>query len=182
MSGAYEIIYADFPWPYTSFGTAHLPYRQMTEFEISNFDFKQFMAKNCVLFSWATCPKLDMAFRAGEAWKSQGLYFQGVSYVWVKTTHNGAPIGASGPRPRLVKPVVEMVLAFSTKKNARTFPLQTEAERQLVFAPKSTEHSRKPAEVRDRIVGLLGDRPRIELFARGRLPDGWDGWGDEYER
>lgn len=38
-------------------------------------------------------------------------------------------------------------------------------------------HSQKPAEARERIVALLGDRPRIELFARHRVP-GWDAWGD----
>ena len=40
------------------------------------------------------------------------------------------------------------------------------------------EHSRKPDEVRDRIVELMGDIPRIELFARQQV-DGWDCWGDE---
>ena len=40
------------------------------------------------------------------------------------------------------------------------------------------QHSRKPAEVRERIVRLLGDVPRIELFARERVP-GWDAWGNE---
>lgn len=40
------------------------------------------------------------------------------------------------------------------------------------------EHSRKPAETRDRIVQLMGDLPRIELFARESVP-GWDVWGNE---
>ena len=31
---------------------------------------------------------------------------------------------------------------------------------------------------RRRIVELLGDVPRIELFARQRAP-GWDAWGDQ---
>jgi hypothetical protein len=31
-----------------------------------------------------------------------------------------------------------------------------------------------------RIVDLLGDVPRIELFARKRVP-GWDAWGNEIE-
>lgn len=42
------------------------------------------------------------------------------------------------------------------------------------------EHSAKPDETRHRIVELLGDVPRIELFARQRVP-GWDAWGDEIE-
>ena len=40
------------------------------------------------------------------------------------------------------------------------------------------EHSKKPAIVRDRIVELIGDYPRIELFAR-QTADGWDCWGNE---
>lgn len=42
------------------------------------------------------------------------------------------------------------------------------------------EYSAKPDETRKRIVELLGDVPRIELFARKRTP-GWDAWGDELE-
>ncbi len=41
-------------------------------------------------------------------------------------------------------------------------------------------HSKKPDIVRDKIVELLGDVPRIELFARERV-DGWDSWGNELE-
>ena len=49
--------------------------------------------------------------------------------------------------------------------------------KQLVI-DKRREHSRKPDCVRDRIVELMGDLPRIELFDRQTAP-GWDSWGDE---
>ena len=39
-------------------------------------------------------------------------------------------------------------------------------------------HSRKPAIIRDKIVELVGDLPRIELFAREQF-EGWDSWGNE---
>ena len=42
------------------------------------------------------------------------------------------------------------------------------------------EHSRKPSEIRDRIVELCGDVPRIELFARETVK-GWDCLGDEID-
>ena len=42
------------------------------------------------------------------------------------------------------------------------------------------EHSKKPDEVRNRIVELCGDLPRIELFAREKT-SGWDVWGNEVE-
>lgn len=180
-SGEYEIILADFPWSYTSFGTAKLPYKQMSTEDICAFDWSQYMAKRCVLFSWATGPKMHLAFQAAEAWKrNHGLHYQGIPYVWIKTKLNGEPIKASGPRPRLVKPLDEFVLAFSNVPNARCFKLLTERQVQNVFAPKVKrgEHSSKPAVVRDMIVELLGDRPRIELFARERTA-GWHAHGDE---
>ena len=39
-------------------------------------------------------------------------------------------------------------------------------------------HSKKPAIVREKIVELMGDIPRIELFARQEIK-GWDCWGNE---
>ena len=50
---------------------------------------------------------------------------------------------------------------------------------QLVEAIRTT-HSVKPREVRERIVSLFGDLPRVELFTREKV-DGWDCWGNEVE-
>ena len=145
----YEIVYADFPWPYTSFGTARLPYKCMTEKECLGFEWQRFMASKCVAFIWATGPKLDLAFRCAEEWKDRhGLCYQGVAWTWIKTSKSGRPIGASGPRPRLVKPLDEFLLAFSTTPKNRTFPLLTESMVQHRFydilpSRKAREHSRK---------------------------------------
>ena len=165
----------------------------------------------CVIFSWLTGPThLKECALMSEWCERYKLYEAGIAYRWIKTARKtpalprelreeypqwarllaaaaaqeyaqGAPIGASGPRPKLVKQLGEAVIALTTSKRGRTFKLLTESQVQWVFAPKPArgEHSRKPAIVRDRIVELLGDRPRIELFARERVP-GWDGFGDEY--
>ena len=45
---------------------------------------------------------------------------------------------------------------------------------------KIDKHSKKPDIVKDRIVELCGDVPRIELFAR-QATKGWDVWGNEVE-
>ena len=52
--------------------------------------------------------------------------------------------------------------------------------RNVIFS-HNRKHSQKPAEVRKRISVLLGDLPRIELFAREVVP-GWDHWGDQIEK
>ncbi len=51
---------------------------------------------------------------------------------------------------------------------------------QLVSAER-TKHSKKPDEVAQRIVELMGDLPRIELFARQKTK-GWHVWGNEVEK
>ena len=47
-----------------------------------------------------------------------------------------------------------------------------------LICTKIEEHSKKPDIVKDKIVELMGDIPRIELFARTKTK-GWDVWGDE---
>jgi N6-adenosine-specific RNA methylase IME4 len=199
MTGKYEIAYVDFPWPYTAFGTAKISYDMMTEQQIAEFNWSQFLAKRAAVFSWVTGPKLDLAMRCAEQWRERhGLHYQGIAYIWVKTTKNGLPIKAAGPRPRFVKPLDELLLVFSTTPKERVFPILSESQVQHVFehdyedhdvlppewpveyvlAPKQSKHSRKPAIFRDLIVELLGDRPRIELFAREQWP-GWAAWGAE---
>lgn len=51
--------------------------------------------------------------------------------------------------------------------------------RKMIIAQRR-EHSRKPDEIRDRIVKLVGNLSRIELFARQKT-EGWDVWGNEVE-
>ena len=48
---------------------------------------------------------------------------------------------------------------------------------QLIIEP-IREHSRKPDSTREKIVELIGEKQRIELFAR-QYAEGWDCWGNE---
>jgi N6-adenosine-specific RNA methylase IME4 len=49
--------------------------------------------------------------------------------------------------------------------------------KQVVLSPIES-HSKKPDIIRKHIVELVGDLPRIELFAR-QTESGWDSWGDQ---
>ena len=49
---------------------------------------------------------------------------------------------------------------------------------QQVIIEEQRKHSQKPDIARERIIKLLGDLPRIELFAREKI-EGWDTWGNE---
>jgi N6-adenosine-specific RNA methylase IME4 len=179
----HEIVYIDPPWPRTKCGTAVTPYKTMSWDDLRAFDLGAWLARDAIVFCWTTGPTHLKECAVLSHWCDRfGLYEAGIAYVWVKTRKDGVtPIGASGPRAKLVKPLTESVLALTTRKRGRVFPLLTEAQVQTVFAPKPRrgEHSRKPAKVRSNIVELLGDhRSKAELFAREEF-EGWNAFGDE---
>ncbi len=200
VSKKYQIIYADPCWSYygdpNKDQAAGKHYDLMTLEQLSALPVQKIAAKMCVMFMWATCPKLHDAVDLLRAW---GFYFRGVAYVWVKTTKNGKIISGQGVRPSFVKPTTEIVLmgsssldvgleqsdadesefvlVGSTNRVGRTLPLLTEAQGQVVLAPRG-RHSEKPREVRHRIEELFGKYDRLEMFAREH-PRGWDVWGNE---
>jgi len=57
-------------------------------------------------------------------------------------------------------------------------PTRINAGVHIIIDTPIERHSKKPNEVRDKIVELVGDLPRIELFAREKVK-GWDSWGNE---
>ena len=78
-------------------------------------------------------------------------------------------------------------LGFWARANAEICLLATKGHpkrqaadiHQFIISPIEA-HSKKPDETRDKIVALMGDLPRVELFARQTTP-GWDVWGNEVE-
>lgn len=80
-----------------------------------------------------------------------------------------------------------MGLGNWTRSNAEICLLATKGKpkriaknvRQIIYEPIE-RHSKKPDETRKKILQLMGDLPRAELFAR-QGADGWDTWGNEVE-
>lgn len=78
-------------------------------------------------------------------------------------------------------------MGFWTRANAEICVLAVKGKpkrisakvHQVIISPIE-EHSKKPDETRKRIVELLGDLSKIELFARKKA-NGWDVWGNEVE-
>lgn len=71
---------------------------------------------------------------------------------------------------------------YDPRKNAEGYndPTPYAAEKHMMaqIRGKQARVAGGYAEIRDRIVELMGDLPRIELFAREAAP-GWDVWGNE---
>lgn len=177
----YQIILADPPWDYFSKGGEKLNaktngkevtdhYNTMTDDEVINFPGWCLSDKNSALFMWTTHSKLPIALKAMEAWDFRYIT---VGFEWLKRTSTGKPVCFMGHW--VCGGAIELCL-FGKKGTPKRI---SRTVRRLVDAPRG-QHSAKPPEVRDRIVSLFGDLPRIELFAREKIP-GWDVYGDQVE-
>jgi site-specific DNA-methyltransferase (adenine-specific) len=173
----YQIIYADPPWSYndtqksggTAFFGASVRYPLMANKDILKLPIAEMAEKDCVLFMWATSPLLPESIETIRAW---GFKYKTVAFCWNKQSKNGKWISNMG---RWTMGNVEICLLGVKGKPKRIL----KNIKQLVIAERK-RHSEKPPEVRNRIVELMGDLPRIELFAREKT-EGWDSWGNEVE-
>ena len=138
--------------------------------DICQLPIAEICGKDCILFMWATFPQLKEALQVIKAW---GFNYKSVAFVWLKQNKSG--IGWF------------YGLGFWTRGNAEICLLATKGlpkrksakVHQFIISPLRG-HSQKPDEARDKIVELVGDLPRVELFAREKA-DGWDTWGNEVE-
>jgi N6-adenosine-specific RNA methylase IME4 len=176
--GPYDVVLADPPWSYygstAKAAAAGKHYRLVSQDELARLPVRSVMSRRAALFVWATGPRLDFAVELIGAW---GLHYRGVAWVWVKTRRDGHVISGQGVPPTFTKPTTEFVLAATTMRRGRPFPILDLRQGQVVLAPRG-RHSAKPPEVRRRLEALCGNRPRLELFARERAC-GWDAWGDQ---
>ena len=167
----YQIIYADPPWQYRNAkgtGVAENHYKTMSVEEICSLPVKKWTDKNAVLFLWVTCPQLPEAFKVMKAW---GFQYKTVAFVWVKQNKKADTLFLG--------------LGHWTRSNAEICLLATRGTirrksayvRQIILS-HIEKHSKKPDITRDLIVELMGDLPRLEMFARESTP-GWDVWGNE---
>lgn len=168
--GKYSVIYADPPWEYYEGGYKNQSqhYDTLTVEELKQMPLDDLAADNCILFLWVTFPILDQVFDLIKWW---GFKYSTVGFVWVKSKKDGT--GHFFGLGNWTRANTELCL-IATKGSIER---KDASISQIIYSPPE-EHSRKPDIVRDKIVSLVGDLPRIELFARQKV-SGWDTWGNE---
>lgn len=113
---------------------------------------------------------LPDAFAVMHHW---GFHYKTVAFVWVKTNKlKPTPFWGMGNWSRAN---AELCLLGVRGKPKRV----SKSVHQIIQRP-ILRHSEKPPETRELIVKLMGDLPRVELFARVKTP-GWSVWGNEIE-
>lgn len=174
MGKKYNIIYADPPWQFQAYSVngegknAAKHYHTMHADDIRRLPVEKIAADDCVLFLWVTFPCLLEGISVMQSW---GFTYKTCGFCWVKRNKRADSYFLG--------------LGFWTRSNAEICILGTKGRPKRVSKSvpqvcnaRIMEHSRKPDEIRDRIVELCGDVPRIELFARQRY-EGWDCLGYE---
>ena len=170
----YKVIYADPPWAYKVWSkkgagrSAGSHYPTMDIASIKALPVGELADKDCALFLWITFPMLREAWGVMDAW---GFTFKTVAFVWIKQCRKSEGLFTG--------------MGYWTRANAeicllatRGRPKRAARDVKQVILSHVERHSQKPEEARRRIEALMGDVPRIELFARAS-PPGWDVWGNE---
>lgn len=177
----YNVIYADPPWDFNSryvSGTTFRPlnekYETMSDKDIIKMgeQIRNLTTKNSVCFMWTTNAHLMVALKALEEW---GFTYKTIAFVWVKM---GKTQRIQVNMGMWTMPGSEICL-LGVKGTPHKF-LKARNIQQVVLEPR-TVHSRKPQEVRDRIVKMFGEKARyLELFAREKVYP-FDVFGNEVE-
>jgi len=170
----YNIIYADPAWYFKTYSdkgdkrSATQHYDCMSISDIHNLPVSSISDNDCILFIWVIDPMLPEAIEVIKSW---GFKYKTVAFTWVKENKKSDSFFTGLGYWTRGNP--EMCLLATKGKPKRL----SKSVRQLIVS-KLQRHSKKPDEIRTRIIELCGDLPRIELFARNKTP-GWDVWGNE---
>jgi len=176
MKGKYDVILADPPWAFSAWNvnTAHKhvsrQYPTMEMEDIASLPIKEITSENCVLFLWATWPKLRDTFQVLENW---GFTYRTLAWVWVKSNKSGFGFFTG--------------MGYYSRSNSEpcllavkgSMPVARHDIQALIYSPVR-KHSQKPDDQYRKIEALYPNMKYLELFAR-RKRDGWDSWGNEIE-
>jgi N6-adenosine-specific RNA methylase IME4 len=173
----YSIIYADPAWSFNNKKTggslssgASAHYDTMAVGDMCDLPINEIADDNCVLFMWWVGSQPKEAIILLEAWGFTLKTMTG--FNWVKTTVLGKLFFGMGFWTRAGSECCLIAVKGKPKRiNAGI--------RSVIKAPID-KHSKKPSIFREEIVKLMGDVPRVELFARNKT-EGWDVWGNEVE-
>ena len=177
----YDIIYCDPPWDFSqkyksndkvikSINDFYPTFKDPEAFLFFKEKIKPIANDNAVIFMWTTDSNLETAIKCGNF---AGFRYTTVAFIWMKKHRTGGQVVKMS---MWTMKCAEICLLFT--KGRMHNKLLKRNVRQLVEAERR-EHSRKPDEVRDRIVDMFGSElSKVELFARQETK-GWDVFGNE---
>lgn len=162
----FPIILCDPPWQYEHIETESRAienqYPTMTLQEICEMSISDIAMDDCLIFMWATSPKLKEAMEVLDAW---GFDYR-TNFVWVK---DKIGMGYYGRQKH------ELLLI--AKKGDIPAPAPENRRASVIEAVRG-KHSVKPDEFYTLIDTMYPTLPKIEIFARIER-EGWYSWGNQ---
>lgn len=179
----YSIILSDPPWQFRNKKTggsmtsgAASKYLTTGIDGLKKIPVKDMTTDDAILFMWWVGAMPQEAIDLVHAW---GFTIKNMNgFVWNKLTQTNKPHFGMGFYTRAGSESVIIATKGKFKPVSRSIRAVFNAESQIQFEAKVMKHSKKPVQVRDLIVDLCGDLPRLEMFARESAPD-WDVFGNE---
>ena len=165
-SERYPVIYVDPPWRYehaeSESRAIENQYPTMSLDEIKEMEIGSIAFNDCILFMWATSPKLAEAFEVLQAWgfsyrtcavwdkqkSGMGYYFRQQHELLLVAVRGNPPTPSPADRPS------------------------------SVFSYPRGQHSAKPHEVYELIEAMYPTLPKLEMFCRSPRT-GWGVWGNQ---
>jgi N6-adenosine-specific RNA methylase IME4 len=177
----YSIIYADPPW---QFGNKNIggngksgaasKYMTTNIEELKAMDVDSLAADDALLVMWWVGSMPQEAIDLVKAWGFTLKNMNGI--VWNKLTANNNPHFGMGFYTRAGSESCLIATKGKFKPASRSVRAVFRSEEQIQFEGKVLRHSEKPKQVRELIIQLAGDLPRLEMFNRD---DSWDVFGNE---
>lgn len=162
----YPFVLADPPWRYehvkTDSRAIENHYPTMDLEEIKALPISEITQEDCVLFMWATSPKLAESLEVIAAW---GFEYRTCA-VWDKEK-----IGMG----YYFRQQHELLLV-ATKGSVPT-PKPSDRISSVIRSPR-LDHSKKPDIFYEIIEAMYPELPKIELFCRSPR-EGWGAWGNQ---
>ncbi len=162
----YAVIYADPPWRYeyaeSESRAIENHYPTMSLDEIKALPVDDIAFDDCILFLWATSPKLHESMQVLDAWGfsyltcavwdkqkiGMGYYFRQQHELLLVAVKGSPPTPRPGDRPS------------------------------SVMSYERGPHSAKPLEVYEVIEAMYPELPKLEMFCRSPR-EGWGAWGNQ---
>ena len=120
---------------------------------------------NSLLFFWSKAEGLEKSIKIMESW---GFSYETVAFSWIKRDRDGNPAIGKGD---WTAGNVELCLLG---RKGDGLPRQSK-EVSSVLETVVLEEGEKPAELRSRILALVGEVSRIEMFPKHKVK-GWDSY------
>lgn len=173
--GKYSTIYIDPPWSFNDKGSRlapdcedHFDYTTMSVEQIFDLPIPQIAEDKAHLYLWVPAAFLEDGLRACRRW---GFEYK-LPLIWVKVSKDGKPRIFGGHYFRHS----HEICLFAVKNKLGTNTKNTST----VMMAENMGHSMKPKKFYD-IIEANSPGPYVELFARGKVRDGWIFWGNEVE-